>query len=81
MNVDFSEDFNIGGDSVMFDSSSTMGSQSCLTFMPVNDGFVEDTEIFTFQTSSANMRDTFAEGSYSDPFSLSIFDDDGMTIK
>ena len=73
--VSFPGDFELSGQNLSFISSSRVGSTACLTFTPVNDDYVEATEIFLFRATADNMLDTFTEDG--SDFSLMIFDDDG----
>ena len=70
-------DFSISGNSISFDSSSVASTQACLIFDPVDDDYIEDSEQFVFQARADDQLDQFGASS-SGPFSLTIFDDDGI---
>lgn len=61
----------------MIPSASPVNSTVCFTFTPSNDEIIEGDEVFTFTPIAVNQEDIFVEG-MSDPFSLVIYDDDGM---
>lgn len=72
-----SEDFNINGSSLSFNSGSLAGSEACLTFVPVDDLFVEDTEHFLFHPTPESHLDMFGKNSFNS-FNLEIIDNDGL---
>ncbi len=61
--------------SVQFNSS--LQDRQCFVFDPSDDSIVEGTESFVFMASAMNERDSFSNGIST--FSLSIYDDDGMS--
>lgn len=69
------DDFDIQEDSVILTSDSALNSILCFTFTPVDDTFIESSEVFAFSPRAANERDSFQDDS--SEFSLVINDEDG----
>ena len=74
----FTDDFDISGTEVYFNSSSVAGDMQCIQFEAVDDDLVEANEVMTFLAAVANSLDAFAEDA--DRVSLVLYDDDGMYI-
>lgn len=60
-----------------FESASMVGERRCVLFETVKDTIVESDEVFSFEASTGNSLDMFAEDNR---FSLTVVDDDGMYV-
>lgn len=68
-------DFTIVEDSIVFTPRISLYNTSCFTFLPINDEFVEDLEVFTFVPIATNDLDIFSPTSAT--FNVEVYDDDG----
>jgi hypothetical protein len=58
----YTDDFNIGRNSVTFPLVSSVGRTECFSFIPVDDDILEGTEVFMLQIVPNNTSDEAVAG-------------------